>query len=341
MSHKLEYVIDKLKAGNVRFDLSRNSADAAVLMLPDNNRVLGVWPNPNKPCPFWINDKFLENPKDPSTHWPNPGGHRIWIAPEKEFFISDLDNPWDTYKVPAPMDPGRYEYKHDNDTYNFSSHQDLYALQSKVKVPLSCTRKIRLLQDQEASEAIGLDCSEHKCIAYQDDVLLQTETDFLAGIWSLIQVPLDGAIYLPLTGPADYQELFGEPAGLVDINDDMLKLELKQVNEDLKIGLIASSTRDRIAHLSRHNDRTILILNIFEKGDDQDYVDTPWKKDDVPGSAAQIFAGRRWGFAELEVHAPVVKDGSHCCSHLKTKVFILDVSNSANIDLVSTMLSIA
>jgi len=71
-----------------------------------------------------------------------------------------------------------------------------------------------------------------------------------------------------------------------------------------------------------------LVLKLFEKGNDDDYIDMPWKQNDVAGSVAQLFCGGNWGFAELEVHAPVIKDESYFCSHLKSRVFIIDISNS-------------
>ena len=338
MSYKLEYVINKLKGGKVGFDVSQNNEDSAAVVLPDHNRILGVWPDVNEPSPFWINEEFLEDPHDKSAGWPNPGGHRIWIAPEKEFFISDLDNPFDSYKVPEQMDPGRCEYKHNNGVYSFSNHMDLYAHNSKVSVPLSYERTTRFLTPQETSEAINLDCSAYRCIAYQDEVLLRTESDFMAGVWSLVQVPLDGQICLPLCGKADYEELFGESEGLIKTEGNMLRIKLNPIRHDFKIGLIASAIKDRIAHIRDHNGKTTLIVQLFEKGSDSDYIDTPWKKDDVAGSAAQIFCGGEWGFAELEIHAPAVKDPSSCCSRLKSSVFVVDISPATGIDIVSTIL---
>lgn len=339
MSYELRYVIDKLKAGNVRFDVSQNSEDSAAVVLPDYNRILGVWPDVNKPSPLWINEKFLENPNDKSTDWANPGGHRIWVAPEKEFSISDLDNPFGSYKVPEQIDPGRHEYKHNEGIYSFSNHAELYAHRSKVKVPLSYERKIRLLEKQEISEVVNIDHNEYKCVAYQDDVLLKTETDFMAGVWSLVQVPLEGQIYLPVGDNARYEALFGESEGLIEIDDNLLKIKLNPIKNEFKLGLIASSVEDRIAHVRNDGDKTMVVLMIFEKGRDSDYIDTPWKQNDVPGAAVQIFCGADYGFAELEVHAPAVKEGSVCCSHLKSRVFIIEISKSSGIDVVSKLLT--
>ena len=337
MSHTLDYVINKLKCGDVRFDIDQNTEDSAAVVLPDYSRILGVWPDVNEPCPLWINDKFLEDPNDKSVHWPNPGGHRIWIAPEKEFFIADLHNPWDTYKVPAQMDPGHCEYRHKDGIYRFTNHMDLYAHSSKVNVPLSYERTNRFLTPQQTSQAMNLDRSKSTCIAYEEDVLLRTESDFRAGVWSLLQVPLDGRICLPLCGKADYEELFGEFHGQIETKDDLLQIELNPIQHDFKIGLIASSIKDRIAHIRNHNGKTTLIVQLFEKGNDSDYIDTPWKKD-APASATQIFCGGGWGFAELELHAPVVTEKGSYCSHLKTTVFVLDISPATGIDIVSTIL---
>lgn len=334
MSYKFEYVVNKLKKGNVRFDISHNGEDSAAIILPDYNRILGVWPDTNKPCPFWINGKFLESPNDKSVVWLNPGGHRMWIAPEREFFISDLNAPFDTYKVPRQIDPGQHEYEHENNIYSFFSRIDLYAYNSKVKVPLSYKRNISFFGNKEISKVINLNCNDFKCVAYQDDIILKTETDFKAGIWLLIQVPLDGQIYLPLNENGSYKEFFGNSEGHIQIEDSVLNIKLNPIKDDFKIGLIASSIKDRIAYIRQFENKTILVLKIFDKGNDAEYIDTPWQQSNVAGSAAQIFCGGNWGFAELEVHTPVTRDGSHYRSHFKSRIFIIDISSSTSADAV-------
>jgi hypothetical protein len=69
-------------------------------------------------------------------------------------------------------------------------------------------------------------------------------------------------------------------------------------------------------------------------------IDTPWQQANVAGYAAQIFCGGNWGFAELEVHAPVIKGGSHYRSHLKSRTFIMDISSSTSADTVLKNLEI-
>lgn len=49
MSYKFEYVLNKLESSNVGFDISQTSGDSAALILPDYNRIWGVWPDINKP----------------------------------------------------------------------------------------------------------------------------------------------------------------------------------------------------------------------------------------------------------------------------------------------------
>ena len=110
MSYEFKYVINKLKGGNVRFDISQNSEASTALILPDYNRILGLWPDINKPSLLWINEKFLENPNDKSVVWTNPGGHRIWGAPEKEFFIFWFTNIKNTIDIHNLNTSSIYKY---------------------------------------------------------------------------------------------------------------------------------------------------------------------------------------------------------------------------------------
>ena len=126
---------------------------------------------------------------------------------------------------------------------------------------------------------------------------------------------------------------------MVKIEDSALSINLNTIKDDFKIGLVSSSVKDRIVYIKEYNDRTIMVLKLFEKGDDYDYVDAPWQHDNVPGSAVQIFCGGNWGFSEMEVHAPVAKNGSFWSSHLKSRIFIIDILNSTGADIVPKILN--
>ena len=67
--------------------------------------------------------------------------------------------------------------------------------------------------------------------------------------WSLVQVPLDGHIYLPLNDNVSYEEFFGKSKGLIEIEDNILNIKLNSIGDDFKIGIVSSSINDRIVYV--------------------------------------------------------------------------------------------
>lgn len=325
MSYPFEYVVSQLKKHNVRFDVFCPDKNSATVILPDYNRILGAWPDVQMECPLWINEKFLENPNDKSVVWANPGGHRVWAAPEKEFFISDLNRPFETYKVPKEMDPGTYDYKMESDdSFSFTGRINLYAYKSAVNVPLNYKRNIKFIKNVNLDDILQSKNTAYKCIAYTDEVSLTAVSDFKAGIWSLIQIPWGGEIQLPVNNDATYEDFFGKSDGLVDIKNNILSIKLdKELKQDFKIGLKASSVKDRIFYTRNKNGKSTLIINVFDTDNKAEYIDSPWQQNNVQGSAVQFFYGGNWGFAELETHAPVRKIDNTYRSISKNTVYII------------------
>ncbi|MHB9071294.1 MAG: DUF6786 family protein [Sedimentisphaerales bacterium] len=111
MTTDLAAVVRCLDSQKIKYNIMQRGK-TAILVLPEYGRVLGVWSNIEKDNHFWINQNFLDGHN--YFNWTNPGGHRIWLAPERDFFISDLKNPFVTYNVPAAMDQGNYKCDCDN-----------------------------------------------------------------------------------------------------------------------------------------------------------------------------------------------------------------------------------
>ncbi len=88
----------------------------SLLILPYGGRVLGLFSHSGENF-FWVNPN-LTNSATASAFftaegWKNSGGDRTWVAPEVEFFVKEIDEPWNTYEVPASLDPGHYTVQQD------------------------------------------------------------------------------------------------------------------------------------------------------------------------------------------------------------------------------------
>jgi len=91
----------------------------SLLILPYGARVLGLFSISSENF-YWVNP-MLVNAMDTetffsSTGWKNSGGDRTWIAPEINLFIKDSNDPWNSYEVPASIDPGDYVIQSNNGT---------------------------------------------------------------------------------------------------------------------------------------------------------------------------------------------------------------------------------
>jgi hypothetical protein len=103
----------------------------------------------------------------------------------------------------------------------------------------------------------------------------------------------------------------------------MLTVDFPQSQEsNFKIGLAVSAVSNRITYLQKRSDGTALVLmKVFQAGEEKDYVDTPWTEPEKGGSAVQLYYGGEFGFGEIEAHSGKFETtGQRCTARLKVKV---------------------
>ncbi|OHB55028.1 MAG: hypothetical protein A2Y12_12010 [Planctomycetes bacterium GWF2_42_9] len=300
----------------------------AILVISEYGRVLGFWSDIEKDSHFWVNQKFLDGYHD--INWINPGGHRIWLSPERDFFISDLNKPFETYHVPAAIDHGNYECAGDNLSLKLSNKGILRSFAKDINCDFSLTRTVSLINDDKLPK-FTLD-RQIQIAGYEDAIELRTQ-GCPAGLWSLVQVPLEGFISVPVYRSGGHRVFFGDPGSLIEYNNGLMNLHLKpHPNQNFKICLKASNCSSAITCLHTYpNGLASLIIKKFVVGPDNAYVDTPWNEPDDKGYAVQFFCGGTYGFAELETHAPVFEIPGGWQS--KSKVDIVVVSGYTDVCL--------
>src|SRR5450759_5032804 len=111
MNTTFKKVSDCFKKLKIEVAVLPSGNKGSVMVLPAYGRVIGLWSDCGRENHFWVNPAFLESKETKNSGWINPGGDRLWLSPELEFFISDLNRPWETYSVPACLDPGNYSYQ--------------------------------------------------------------------------------------------------------------------------------------------------------------------------------------------------------------------------------------
>jgi hypothetical protein len=316
MKTHLEAVVKCLDNQKIKYNLLQQGK-SAILIIPQYGRVLGLWSYIENDNHFWLNQKFLEGCHDPN--WINPGGHRIWLAPEREFFISDLKIPFETYQVPKSIDPGDYKCAYDNLSLKLSNKGTLRSFAKKNNCDFNLTRTVSLLNDDKLQKFSLV--RQIQIAGYEDNIELKTQ-DCPAGVWSLIQVPLEGTISLPILKSESHRVFFGEAGKLVEYDNGLMNLHLKpHPQQNFKISFKASNCGSVITCLHTYpNGLASLIIKKFVVGADNAYVDAPWNEPDDKGYAVQFFCGGGYGFAEIETHAPVLKVPAGWQSILKTTI---------------------
>lgn len=301
-----------------------SGSEGAVMAMPTYGRVIGLWSDRALENHFWVNATFLEHVwtdddgKTPT--WANPGGDRVWLSPEREFFIRDLARPWETYSVPACMDPGDYSYELSEQALAMANSGVAEAFASTSRVCFKISRCIRPL----AGDVIG-DLARGVCLkgaGYKEETVLEVDArcPLRVGFWNLIQVPLGGNAFAPVKHPGCHTAFFGQAGKAVCYGDDCLKVGFTR-QEMFKIGLKASSVSGRVGYMRECEDGTSLLLRGFETGADADYADTPWDTPGDAGYALQVFCGgREHPFGELEYHSPAIGAASGLCRYVGRSV---------------------
>ncbi|MHB9071824.1 MAG: hypothetical protein ACYC54_15800 [Sedimentisphaerales bacterium] len=178
------------------------------------------------------------------------------------------------------------------------------------------TRTVLLLSDDKLPKfTLG---RQIQIAGYEDNIELKTE-GCPAGVWSLIQVPLEGIISLPVSLPAGHKVFFGDPGCLVEYNNGLMNLHLKpHPQQNFKLCFKASNCGSVITCLHTYpKGLASLIIKKFVVGTDNAYFDTPWNEPADKGYVVQFFCGGTYGFAELETHAPVLEVPNGWQSKLK------------------------
>lgn len=323
MKTTLKNVTDALWKRNYEFSTFATGDAGKILLLPKFGRILGLWSDSQQQSHFWINEDFL---KSDTEHWQNPGGHRMWIAPEREFFIKDLDNVWDTYLAPEAFDPGNYKHRMEENVIVLENQGSARAFASNIEVSFKLTRKIQALSGDAIKKFIQTD--KITAAGYEEQTTLETynSMELKVGLWSLVQVNPGGVASVLAKNKPEYTTFFGQPDKALSISDNIVSTRFSPQGEWLfKIGLKASTVENKIIYLQKHDDGTAsAVIKVIELGPDLDYADTPWDKPNDRGYAIQLFYGSNYGFGELESHSPVHSPTQvQSCCNSKTAVYAI------------------
>ena len=250
----LEQTVQSLKTLGIDRTVLESGGDGAILVMPEYGRVLGLWPHWRGENALWVNPDFVRRlgfgAKDEG--WLNPGGDRVWLGPEREFFMEDDARPDETFFVPPALDPGAFNRVNDRTGCAMENRGEVLAWRSNTRLAFRIIRRIRPMPGPELNEISEAPWMPQA--GYEEETSLEASFDLPVRVWlwNLTQVPGLGEVRLPLLRE-DSQVV--PLAGAVPV----------------RVRLTAEEVADRILWTSdREAGRAVLVLRRFEKLDGAD-----------------------------------------------------------------------
>jgi hypothetical protein len=285
----------------IKLDTSR------LLVLPMGGRVLGLFASRDDVNFLWTHDA-LRNVESArrlfDQHWPNPGGDRTWLAPEHELFVSDIRNPWKTYRQPRELDPAKYAFDVDDGAPRLRTRAKLKLLRSKTTADVMIEKTLAAVVDPLADVNLGLTFA-----GYATTLALSSQTKVPINLWQLVQLPPDGEMVVRTLHRSPARVWFGNVAP-ADFwaTDDFVRYRMRDRRRTHKIGVRAIACAGRAGYVVRRDARTfdLVVRNFFVDPSGQ-YVDAPFDDLRETGYAFQacnVAEDAIGHFAELEHHAP-------------------------------------
>lgn len=195
----LEQTVVELNRLGISSTVLESGVDGALLCLPEYGRVLGLWPHWRGENALWVNPDFLRmlqiGSKD--DEWLNPGGDRMWLAPESEFFPGGA--------VAPAIDPGKYVRIAEKGLFAMENRGEAHAWKSDLRMRFRIVRRIRPLAEGEIPESWGTQWLRRT--GYTEEAMLEVSGEAPAGarLWNLTQVRAGAEVRVPSRGSAAAQ----------------------------------------------------------------------------------------------------------------------------------------
>ncbi len=290
----LEETVRNLKSLGIDYKVLETGTDGAALVLPEYGRVLGLWPVWRGENAFWVNPEFFRflaiGAKE--TEWMNPGGDRMWLYPEAEFFESGTGLSGGTSGVPRALDPGKFAEITDKGVYGMENRGDLWACRSGVRIAFRIARRIRVYSEKELARLWGQ--TYMRQAGYDEETSLEIiDSPIAAGLWNAAYLAAGGRAYLPLDKPIGEKPSSGgfevrEGCAVIACSGDAAA----------RVWLDASEVKFRGAYVIDNGEtgRSTLVLKEFEKAPVDRYAGG--------GTAGFSCAGRHSPSCQIEFHSP-------------------------------------
>jgi hypothetical protein len=263
----LEEIVKSLESIGIEHKVLQTGTDGAALILPEYGRILGLWPYWRGENAFWTNPEFFRSLRTGAkrTEWVNPGGDRMWLCPETEFFIPDTGRPLDTYGVPAALDPGAFACVSEKRAYSMENRGDLWAFRSEARIGFRIERRIRVFEPQELALRWGT--TYLRQAGYAEETVLEVfHSPVPVGLWNATCLNAGGEAHIPLQKYWADTRLPSLPVGTVELEAGSAVIGCRG-DREIKASLEAAEVKGRGGYVVENGDsgRAVMVLKEFEK----------------------------------------------------------------------------
>ncbi|MDQ1136256.1 hypothetical protein QE410_001055 [Microbacterium sp. SORGH_AS 1204] len=315
----LETVVTRLTERGIAHRRVRVGPDAHIVVSAYGARVYGPFFG-SEASESWMPDAFADASGFAALHesgaW-NVGGDRVWIGPEIEYMIPDRDRYWETYDLPAVLDPAEHVLSGDADEptmhrhLRLRGHQRSRANGTEVFGSLDLGIRIRATADPLRHLPVpvaGADEVEYG--GYRTELTLSQATNVPldAEAWTLLQVRAGGTALIAGAAAQTVTDYYEPVGALLGPRPGGSAVTITGADR-FKIGFAAAHVSGRMAYLRElDDDRAVLVVRCSAVWPGFAYSEEPDFLPGHRGDALHIYNddGGLGGFAELEARGTPV-----------------------------------
>ena len=282
-----------------------------VVVLPFGGRILGLFASGDETNFLWNNSVLREPEKyrrfQSSGQWQNPGGERVWLAPEVDLFYPNLPAK-DPYFQPRTLDSVDYRCERRGDSICLTNTCKLTHFRLKQEIEVRMEKSVRTTMNplRQTEVGRGLQFAGYE-VTTSLEFIGQSQPAIAA--WTLLQLPNDGEMLLPTYAETQPTNYFGQiPPGDLEVKPRGVRFRMREPDGQ-KIGLPATVSPGRLGYHYGTAEMSQLVIRNFTVNPSAQYIDIPWGGEEGRGCPIQIChvdhpaLGQ---FSELEYHAPAI-----------------------------------
>jgi hypothetical protein len=311
----------RLTENNIPFAVIELQNSASIVISQYGGRIFGPFlpPDiiPSGESLSWTNGAFGQPDSFQafltSGDW-NLGGDRIWIAPEIQYNVHDRTDYWNTYNLPAQVDPGRYALDQMRPG-QWRLVQDLtleaYNLGTGTK-ELHLERSIHKILDPLRYLSNYQNLMDGVLFAGYEQVLSISESkldDLMTEVWDVLQLNPGGLLLIPATRRVAYTDHYAPiDESLQTLYPDHVRLRITG-DRQYKVGYKAANVFGRMGYYNQvEGGPAYLIVRNFFNNPSMTYAEEPA---DVPGARGHSIHvynddGNFGGFGEMECNGQTI-----------------------------------